>query len=159
MSVNKVILVGHLGRDPEVRRTGSGMTISTFSIATNDRRKGENGQWEDYAEWHRIVCFGKVGEFAESYLKKGSFVYVDGKIRTNKWQDKDGNDRYTTEILANDVRFVGSRQSNEDGDRSYGNGGTSYTKTRTSEQSSADALDSALQNDSPPSFEEDDIPF
>ncbi|MEQ1565370.1 MAG: single-stranded DNA-binding protein, partial [Myxococcota bacterium] len=107
MSVNKVILVGNLGGDPESRTTGSGMVVATLRIATSERRKDDGGQWTDHTEWHRVVCFGKVAENVGRFLKKGRQVYIEGKIRTRKWQDKDGNDKYTTEVLADQVVFLG----------------------------------------------------
>ncbi|MEZ4235209.1 MAG: single-stranded DNA-binding protein [Myxococcota bacterium] len=116
MSVNKVILVGHLGADPETRTTGSGMTVANLRLATNERRKDDSGNWADATEWHRVVCFGKVAENVARYLKKGRQIYVEGKIRTRKWQDKDGNDKWTTEIFADNVTFLG-------GGRDGGGGG------------------------------------
>lgn len=154
MSVNKVILVGNLGRDPESRRTSSQMAVVTFSVATNERRKEASGNWVDHTEWHRVTAFGKTAEFCENYLKKGSQIYVEGKLRTNKWQDKDGNDRYTTEILASEVRFVGNRRDNAANDDSPVNfgGGAAVANLKNAEQLDPGPVDSAP-------FDDDDIPF
>src|SRR5262245_48045038 len=109
MGVNKVILLGNLGKDPEVRYTGQQMAVCTFSLATSERRKDQSGKWSDHTEWHSVVTFGKTAENVGNYLKKGRQVYVEGRLRTRKWQDKEGRDRYTTEIIANTVQFVGQR--------------------------------------------------
>ncbi|MCM8594207.1 single-stranded DNA-binding protein [Accumulibacter sp.] len=110
-SVNKVILVGNLGADPETRYLSSGDAVCNIRIATTDRIRDKNsGEYRENTEWHRIVFFGKLAETAGQYLKKGRQVYVEGRIRTNKWQDKDGNERYTTEIIANDMKMLGSRE-------------------------------------------------
>lgn len=103
--VNKVILIGNLGRDPELRYTQGGTAVANFSLATTERVKKE-GEWTDHTEWHNIVVFGKIAESCSSYLTKGSSAYVEGRIQTRKWQDRDGNDRYTTEILANTIQFL-----------------------------------------------------
>jgi len=107
--INKVILVGNLGRDPEVRYTPNGGAIANLTIATSEQWKDkQTGQNQDRTEWHRVVMFGRLGEIAGEYLKKGSQVYIEGKLQTRKWQDKDGNDRYTTEIVANEMQMLGS---------------------------------------------------
>ncbi|TDJ32651.1 MAG: single-stranded DNA-binding protein [Gammaproteobacteria bacterium] len=108
--VNKVILVGNLGADPEVRYTQSGAAVTTISIATTDSWKDkQSGERQERTEWHRVVFFSRLAEIAGEYLKKGSQVYVEGRIQTRKWQDKDGNDRYTTEVVANEMQMLGSR--------------------------------------------------
>src|SRR5947199_5554179 len=109
-SVNKVILVGNLGRDPETRYTTGGDPITNVSIATTDTWKDKNGEKQEKTEWHRVAFFGKLAEIAGEYLKKGSQVYVEGRLQTRKWQDKDGVDKYTTEIVANAMQMLGSRQ-------------------------------------------------
>lgn len=109
-SVNKVILVGNLGADPETRYMPSGDAITNIRLATTERFKDRNGEQQEHTEWHRIAFFGKLAEIAGQYLKKGSQVYVEGRIRTRKWQDKEGNDRYTTEIVADQMQMLGSRQ-------------------------------------------------
>ena len=104
-SVNKVILVGNLGRDPEMRYMPSGDALASFSIATTDTWKDKNGQKQERTEWHRISMFGKQAEIAGEYLKKGSSVYIEGRLQTRKWQDKDGNERQTTEVVADRIQF------------------------------------------------------
>jgi len=109
-SVNKVILIGNLGRDPEVRYMPDGGAITNISIATTENWKDKNGEKQEKTEWHRVAFFGKLAEIAGEYLKKGSQVYVEGRLQTRKWQDKDGNDKYTTEVVADRMQMLGSRQ-------------------------------------------------
>ena len=110
-SVNKAIIVGNLGKDPEVRYTASGEAICNITVATSDTWKDKaTGEKKEATEWHRISFFGKLAEIAGQYLKKGSQVYIEGSLRTRKWQDKDGVDRYTTEIRADEMKMLGSRQ-------------------------------------------------
>ena len=104
--INKVILIGNLGRDPETRTTQGGSTVAKLAVATAERvKKGD--EWVEQVEWHRVVCFGRTAENAGRFLKKGRQVYVEGRIRTEKWKDQSGNDRYTTEVVANEIRFLG----------------------------------------------------
>ncbi len=108
--VNKAILVGNLGRDPEIRYSPSGAAVANVSIATTDSWKDKNtGEQQERTEWHRVVFFGRLAEIVGEYLKKGSQVYVEGRIQTRKWQDKEGNDRFTTEIVASDMQMLGGR--------------------------------------------------
>ncbi len=110
-SVNKVIIVGNLGADPETRYTPGGDAITNIRVATTDRWKDKaTGEMKEATEWHRIVFFGRLAEVAGEYLKKGSQVYVEGSLRTRKWQDKDGQDRYTTEIRADAMQMLGRRE-------------------------------------------------
>jgi single-strand DNA-binding protein len=109
-SVNKVIIIGNLGRDPETRYMPDGGAITNISVATTDKWKDKNGEMQEKTEWHRVAFFGKLAEIAGEYLKKGSQVYVEGRLQTRKWQDKDGQDKYTTEIVANQMQMLGSRQ-------------------------------------------------
>jgi single-strand DNA-binding protein len=109
-SVNKVILVGNLGRDPEVRYMPEGGAITNISIATTSTWKDKAGEKQEATEWHRVVFFNKLAEIAGEYLKKGSQVYVEGRLRTRKWQDKDGQDKYTTEVTADAMQMLGGRQ-------------------------------------------------
>jgi single-strand DNA-binding protein len=109
-SVNKVILIGNLGRDPETRYTADGAAITNISIATTRRYKDASGQQQEETEWHRVSFFGRLAEIAGEYLRKGRSVYVEGRLRTRKWQDKDGNDKYTTEIVAENMQMLGSRE-------------------------------------------------
>ncbi len=108
-SVNKVILIGNLGRDPETRYMPDGGAITNISIATTENWKDKAGEKQEKTEWHRVAFFGKLAEIAGEYLKKGSQVYVEGRLQTRKWQDKDGVDKYTTEIVANAMQMLGSR--------------------------------------------------
>jgi single-strand DNA-binding protein len=110
-SLNKVLLIGRLGRDPEVRYTTSGQPVATFSIATDESYKSKDGQKVEKTEWHRIVVWGKAAEFCGNYLAKGRLVFIEGKLETRKWTDKDGVEKYTTEIKADRVDFMDSRQS------------------------------------------------
>ncbi len=119
-SVNKVILVGNLGRDPETRYMPEGGAVTNISIATTDSWKDKNGEKQEKTEWHRVAFFGKLAEIAGEYLKKGSQVYVEGRLQTRKWQDKDGQDRYTTEIVADRMQMLGSRQGMGGADREGG---------------------------------------
>ncbi|MEK6594863.1 MAG: single-stranded DNA-binding protein [Pseudomonadota bacterium] len=108
-SVNKVIIVGNLGRDPEVRYLPEGGAVANISVATTDTWKDKSGEKQERTEWHRVAFFGKLAEIAGEYLKKGSQVYVEGALRTRKWQDKEGKERYTTEIVADRMQMLGSR--------------------------------------------------
>ena len=114
--VNKVILVGNLGQKPEMRYTQTNTAVATLSIATSESWKDkDSGEQREKTEWHRVVFFGKLAEIAEQYLDKGSQLYVEGKLQTRKWQDKEGNDRYTTEILGNEMNMLGGRHASGDG--------------------------------------------
>jgi single-strand DNA-binding protein len=122
MTVNKVILVGNLGADPEARTTQGGMAIANLRIATSERRKDKDGNWTDHTEWHRVTCFGRTAENAQRFLKKGRQVYIEGALRTTKYQDKKtGEDRYSTEVVCNDLRFLGGGK--EGGGGGQGSGG------------------------------------
>lgn len=117
--VNKVIIVGSLGNDPEVRYTQNEKAITTISVATNEEWKDKKtGNQNTHTEWHRIVFFNRLAEIAGEYLKKGSSVYIEGKLRTRKWQDQSGQDRYTTEIVANEMQMLGGRATEGTGNPS-----------------------------------------
>src|SRR5229473_4588921 len=109
MSVNKVILVGRLGRDPETRYTGAGQAVCNFSLATSETYKDKNGERQKRTEWHKIVVWGKQAEIAQQYLKKGSLIFLEGRIQSREWQDKEGQKRTSFEIVANNFRMLGSR--------------------------------------------------
>jgi len=113
--INKAILIGNLGADPEIRYTQSGTQVATFKVATTERWKGQDGQMQEATEWHKIVAWGRLAEICGEYLNKGSRVYIEGRIQTKKWQDKDGNDRYTTEIVAREMKML-SPQGEGSGD-------------------------------------------
>ncbi len=110
--INKVILVGNLGRDPEVRYMPNGNAVANITLATSESWKDkQTGETQEKTEWHRVVLFRRLGEIAGEYLKKGSQVYIEGKLQTRKWQDSDGNDRYTTEVIANEMQMLGGRNA------------------------------------------------
>ncbi len=109
MSVNKVILVGRLGRDPETRYTGSGQAVANFSVATDESYKDRNGERQKRTEWHRITAWGKLAEICQQYLKKGTMVYIEGRIQSREWQDKEGQKRTSFDIVANTMKMLSSR--------------------------------------------------
>jgi single-strand DNA-binding protein len=109
MSVNKVILVGRLGRDPETRYTGGGQAVANFSVATDESYKDKNGERQKRTEWHRITAWGKLAEICQQYLKKGTMVYIEGRIQSREWQDKEGQKRTSYDIVANTMRMLSSR--------------------------------------------------
>jgi single-strand DNA-binding protein len=117
-SVNKVILVGNLGRDAELKFTPSGFPISSFSLATTDRRKDKDNNWQEKTEWHRIKLLGKQAESLQDYLKKGKQIYVEGRLETRSWDDKDGQKKYMTEIIADRIQLLGGRGDGGGGGRS-----------------------------------------
>ena len=114
--INKVILIGHLGQDPETRAMPSGSTVANLRVATTESwRDKQSGEQKESTEWHTVVLFGRTAEVAAEYLKKGSQVFIEGRLRTRKWQDKTGNDRYSTEIVANDMQMLGSARGGAGG--------------------------------------------
>ncbi|MBK8524487.1 MAG: single-stranded DNA-binding protein [Betaproteobacteria bacterium] len=153
-SVNKVILVGNLGADPETRYLPSGDPVTNLRLATTDSWKDKaSGEKKEATEWHRVVLFRRLAEVAGQYLKKGSQVYIEGRIRTRKWQDKDGQERYTTEIEAEEMKMLGSRQGQGEPSPSYGGGGGDSAPAYGGAKPAAAGKK--------PSFDdmEDDIPF
>ena len=152
MGINKVMLLGNLGKDPEIRYTPQQMAVCRFSLATGERKKDQSGNWVDHTEWHNVVVFGKVAENCAKYLKKGRQAFIEGRIRTNKWQDKEGKDRYTTEILANQIKFVGSK-----GDYAGPSAASAYPDGNPFEDlKSADDISAEA---GAVTFDDDDIPF
>ncbi|MBP0627355.1 single-stranded DNA-binding protein [Cupriavidus sp. AcVe19-1a] len=130
-SVNKVILVGNLGADPETRYMPSGDAVTNLRLATTDRYKDkQSGEMKEATEWHRVSMFGKLAEIAGQYLRKGSSVYIEGRIRTRKWQDQSGQDKYSTEIVADQMQMLGSRQGGGGGgdEGGFGGGGGGYSR-------------------------------
>jgi len=124
--VNKVILIGNLGADPEVRYTTNGGAVANLRLATSESWKDkQTGETREQTEWHRVVMFGRLGEIAGEYLKKGSKIYIEGRIQTRKWQDRDGNDRYTTEIVSNEMQMLDGRGESGGGGGGGGFGGDS----------------------------------
>lgn len=161
MGINKVILLGNLGKDPEVRVTPQQMTICRFPLATGERKKDQSGQWVDHTEWHNVVTFGKTAENCQRFLKKGRQVFVEGRIRTNKWQDKEGKDRYTTEILADNVQFVGGAKGEGDfgGEPANDNVLAGIPTADSLPRAANSGSRSAPVADEPVTFDDDDIPF
>lgn len=154
-SVNKVILLGNVGKDPEIRSTAGGMTIANFSIATSENIKGQDGQWTEKTEWHNLVAFQRTAEIIRDYVKKGSKLYVEGRLQTSSWDDKTtGQKKYKTEIIVGDLSLLSGRGDggSDSGERSSG----SYSSSRPS--SSAPA--SAPSNDyADQGITDEDIPF
>lgn len=163
-TVNKVTILGRLGQDPEVRYMPNGGAVANLRVATNEGYKDKNtGQYVDSTEWHRIVMFGRLAEIAGEYLKKGRLVYVEGRLRTNKWQDQNGNDRYTTEITANEMQLIGGQ-----GDGGNAGGGNynqapakeNYNQSAPQQQQPQTATTAPAPNvDNLDKFDDDDIPF
>ncbi len=133
--INKVILVGNVGRDPEVRSTSSGTRVANFSLATNERRKDSNGEWNDHTEWHNVVVWAGMVNVVEQYVQKGRQLYIEGALRTREWQTKEGQKRMTTEIHARELKLLGGRQSSGGGG---GAGGGDYGKVAPSFPDDAD---------------------
>ncbi len=167
--VNKVILVGNLGGDPEVRYMPSGNAVTNVTIATSETWKDkQTGQNQERTEWHRVVFFNKLAEIAGEYLRKGSQIYIEGSLRTRKWQDQGGQDRYTTEIVASELQMLGGRGGDNSGNQSY-NQDPGYAQSSAPQQSRPQAapqqnrpVQQAPQQAAPaPNFDDfdDDIPF
>jgi single-strand DNA-binding protein len=138
MSFNKITIVGNLGRDPELRYTPQGTPVCSFTVATNERRKDKAGEMQDMTTWFRVTLWGRQAETASQYLTKGRPIYVEGRLRVEEWTDRDGKQRYTLEVHATDMQFIGSGRGEETG--------THSAKAATSEQPEAELSD-------------DDIPF
>ncbi len=154
--VNKVLLLGNVGKDPEIRSTAGGTIVASFSLATADRQKDQTGQWVDKSEWHNLVAFNRTAEIVRDYVKKGTQLFVEGKIQTRSWDDKEsGQKKYRTEILVNEMTLLG-----KPGGGSEGGGGSSYTKAASSSSSSYDQRSPASVPDYGDSgITDDDIPF
>jgi single-strand DNA-binding protein len=152
--VNKVILVGNLGADPETRYTASGAAITNIRIATSESwRDKQTGENQERTEWHRVVFFGRLAEISGEYLRKGSQVYIEGSLRTNKWQGQDGQDRYTTEVIASEMQMLGARG----GEASARPAGGGFRDKKPEQQSQAPAQSEPAPAED--NFAEDDIPF
>ena len=157
--VNKVLLLGNVGKDPEIRSTAGGMTVASFSLATAERAKGADGQWTDKTEWHNLVCFQRTAEIVRDYVKKGSQVFVEGKIQTRSWDDKtSGEKKYRTEILVNELTLLGGR--GEGGSGSSSSGGYSRSSSASPSTASYSGGGSASTPDyADQQITDDDIPF
>lgn len=118
--INKVILIGNLGADPEMRFTQNGAPVATFTVATTEKWKGQDGQMQEQTEWHRVVAWKRLAEICGEYLAKGSRVYIEGKLQTRKWKDQNGADRYTTEIVAREMKMLSPRTTGGGGGGDYG---------------------------------------
>jgi len=149
--VNKAILVGNLGNDPDMRYTASGAAVANISIATAESWKDKNtGEQQERTEWHRVVFFGRLAEIVGEYLRKGSQVYVEGRLQTRKWTNKEGHDQYSTEIVANEMQMLGSKSS----------GSANYDSAPQAQQNSAPAPQAAAASNPAPADDfDDDIPF
>ena len=153
MSVNKVILVGRLGRDPEVRYTGAGQAVANFSLATDESYRDRNGERQKRTEWHKIVLWGKQAEIAQQYLKKGSLIFVEGRIQSREWQDKEGQKRTSFEIVANNFRMLGGRAEGAmSATAGAATGGDFDTQVTSAEESHGGAATA-------PEISDEDIPF
>ena len=150
-SVNKVILLGNVGKDPEIKFAATGNAVASFSIATSERFKDKNGEWQDRTEWHNLVAFGKLAEIIRDYVKKGSKLYVEGSLRTQSWDDKaSGQKRYKTEIVLNDISLLSGRGEGETA------GGYSRGSSTSYDQRSSGPPDDLVQSTE---ITDDDIPF
>jgi single-strand DNA-binding protein len=155
-SVNKVILLGNVGKDPEIRATAGGMTVANFSIATTDRIKGQDGQFTDKTEWHNLVAFQRTAEIVRDYVKKGNKLYVEGRLQTSSWDDKaTGQKKYKTEIIVSDLSLLSGR--GEGGDGASSGGGYSRSNTASYDQRTPAASSQPEYADT--GITDDDIPF
>lgn len=151
--INKAILVGNLGQDPELRYTGSGTAVCNMRLATNESYKDASGEWVERTEWHNVVAWGRLAEICNEYLRKGSQAYFEGSLQTRQWEDRDGNTKYTTEVKAREMMLLGGRGDNGGGG-SFGGSSASSSKKETA----ATAADSGKDDDY--TFEpDDDLPF
>jgi single-strand DNA-binding protein len=151
-SVNKVILLGNVGKDPEIRSTGGGTMVANFTLATSDRQKDAQGNWQDRTEWHNLVAFTRLAEIVRDYVKKGSKLYIEGKIQTRSWDDKEtGAKRYRTEIIVNDISLLSGRDD----------GGGPYNRSAGSSKPASEDQRHPAGDDYAQSAEisDDDIPF
>jgi len=158
MSVNKVILVGRLGRDPETRFTSGGQAVANFSVATDETYKDRNGERQKRTEWHKIVVWGKQAEIAQQYLKKGSLIFIEGRIQSREWQDKEGQKRTSFEIVASNCRMLGGRGDGMAAGASAGGGGAAARSGGDDFDHSAAPAEEFGQT-SGPEISDEDIPF
>jgi single-strand DNA-binding protein len=154
MSVNKVILVGRLGRDPETRYTSGGQAVANFSVATDEAYKDRNGERQKRTEWHKIVVWGKQAEIAQQYLKKGSLIFVEGRIQSREWQDKEGQKRTSFEIVANNFRMLGGR-----GEGMAAGAGAGGGSSRADDSDHGGGPEDSFGSAPGPEINDEDIPF
>lgn len=159
MSVNKVILVGNLGKDPELRYTPSGAAVATFSLATSERYKDRDGQQQEKTEWHNIVAWRQLAEICGKYLHKGKQVYIEGRIQTRSYDDKDGNKKYITEIVADQMQMLGARGEEGGGGRGGESRGQGGSPQGGRKPATDDGFNQTARYEEPPMNQEDDIPF
>lgn len=152
MSVNKVLLIGRLGADPEIRYTPSGAAVANFNLATNEFWNDKSGQKQERTEWHRVVVWGKQAQLCGEYLSKGRQCYIEGRLQTRQWQDKEGQNRYTTEVVANTVQFLGTGTTAGASGRKQTSGNAGASAQGASNEFSQVRMEE-------PSFTEEDIPF
>ncbi|MGB7566293.1 MAG: single-stranded DNA-binding protein [Chitinivibrionales bacterium] len=160
--VNKVILIGNLGKDPELRYTPNGQPVASFSLATTERWNDKNNQKQEKTEWHNIVVWGKLGELANQYLKKGRSAYIEGRITTRSWDDRDGNKKYRTEIVANQIQFLGGNQGGGDGSATSEPAQVSdpqFDQSSAPEQNASAQNASAQNTSAQNTAANDDLPF
>lgn len=160
MSVNKVILVGRLGRDPETRYTGGGQAVANFSVATDESYKDRNGERQKRTEWHRITAWGKLAEICQQYLKKGTMVYIEGRIQSREWQDKEGQKRTSFDIVASTMKMLSSRGDAAAAGAATGGGASRSGDDVESQAAPADdAYGGGSQAPAGPEISDEDIPF
>ncbi len=165
MSVNKVILIGHLGKDPEVRYMPNGEAVANVSIATSENWKDKSGEKQEKTEWHNLVFYKRLAEIVGEYLKKGSQIYVEGRLQTRKWQTKEGQDRYTTEIIVNEMKMLGGKSSGSNSFEVVENERSEISSSRpnrpAASSSGGDAAPAKAAPAAKGSFDnfDDDIPF
>lgn len=151
--LNQAMIVGRVGKDPAVNHSNNGTAITNLSVATSEKWKDKNsGEMQERTEWHKVVCFGRTAEVVGDYVKKGALIFVTGRLQTNKWQDKDQIDRYTTEIVASQVKFLSTPKNTSDNAGNSGNGGS----TGNGQQSQPQPQQNQQADDD---FPDDDIPF
>lgn len=159
MSFNKVILVGNLGRDPELRYTPQGTPVCSFSIATNEKKKDRAGETQDVTTWFRVTLWGRQAETASQYLAKGRPVYIEGRLRTEEWTDKDGKTRQSLEVHATDMQFISGKGSGDDGGNGFSMPDAPLSASSTSGNRQAPPSSRSLEADEPANISDDDIPF
>ncbi len=160
MSVNKVILVGRLGRDPETRYTGGGQAVANFSMATDESYKDKNGERQKRTEWHRITAWGKLAEICQQYLKKGTMVYIEGRIQSREWQDKEGQKRTSYDIVANTMKMLSSRaEGAAAGGGASRSGGDDFETHAAPADDSYGGSGASIPSAGGPEISDEDIPF
>ncbi|TNE74496.1 single-stranded DNA-binding protein [bacterium] len=158
-SLNKVLLIGHLGADPEVRYTQSNTAVATMNLATNERFKDSNGDWQERTEWHRVIAWGRLAEVCQQFIKKGSQIYIEGSLQTRQWQDKDGQNRYTTEIKAAAIQMLDTKQGAGNDAPARGNYNAPQNNNYSNQQQASKPLADTQIPSEFDSITDDDLPF